>query len=57
MIREILEIREGPQSVEKQRESDYFLVVLDNLSGASFRGGDFAPREPVFGLEFWDTKF
>ena len=27
------------------------------LSGASFRRGDFAPREPEFGVEFWDTNF
>ena len=28
----------------------------DTLSGASFRRGDFALREPEFGVEFWDTK-
>ena len=27
------------------------------MSGASFRRGDFAPREPEFGVEFWDTNF
>ena len=26
-------------------------------SGASFRRGDFAPREPEFGVEFWDANF
>ena len=28
-----------------------------NFSGASFRRGDFAPREPEFGVEFWDANF
>ena len=26
-------------------------------SSASFRRGDFAPREPEFGVEFWDANF
>ena len=27
------------------------------FSGASFRRGDFALREPEFGVEFWDANF
>ena len=30
---------------------------LSILSGASFCRGDFAPREPEFGVEFWDANF
>ena len=33
-----------------------FLAPI-KISGASFRRGDFAPREPEFGVEFWDANF
>ena len=33
------------------------LVKLCRASGASFRRGDFAPREPEFGVKFWDANF
>ena len=32
-------------------------AILDFAIGASFRRGDFAPREPEFGVEFWDANF
>ena len=41
---------------EFHSESVFFLF-FKKLSGASFRRGDFAPREPEFGVEFWDANF
>ena len=36
---------------------NFWPVRVHEKSGASFRTGDFAPREPEFGVEFWDANF
>ena len=43
------------QETTKTRKSRIQEVI--RLSGASFRRGDFASREPEFGVKFWDANF
>ena len=45
------------RNVSREIPIAWYKARIPIFSGASLRREDFAPREPEFGVEFWDANF